>query len=181
MDLLSSVYDMAVASEKLVLSAAPDYSEHYAVYDKGQFWTADPKGESKIQFAEVGMGSRKELPPTTIPQVFADAVKLKGQKIALRSEQMPALAKGEPIPGPIALDRWTSWTYEAYYNDCRSVAKAMISLGFEAHDAANVLGFNCREWFVANMSAILAGGKSAGREKCLNRVNCVSSCNCFGC
>ena len=162
MDLLSSVYDMAVETENEVRSSAPDYSKHYAQYGKGQFWTADPKGEAKIAFAERGMGSRKELAPRTISQVFADAVKRKGNKVALRSEEMPALSKGEAIPGPIALNKWTSWTYEAYYNDCRAVAKAMISLGFEAHDAANILGFNCREWFVANMAAILAGGKSAG-------------------
>ena len=160
---MSFLYEMAVSSTRKVMKESPDYSSFYPKYEKGQHWTADPKGEVKIALATSGMASETELPICTIPEMFAECVKTKGGRVALRSEQMPPLKPGEDVPGPIPLNQWKSWTFAEYYADCRKAAKAMIILGFEQHDAASILGFNSREWFIGNMAAILAGGKSAGK------------------
>lgn len=41
-------------------------------------------------------------------------------------------------------------------------AKALIHIGFEPFDIINIVGYNSREWFTANMGAIAAGGVAAG-------------------
>lgn len=159
---LSMAYDAVVGATQEVAEDAPDYSAHYGTYEPSQYWTADPKGVSKIVFAESGMGSKAKVPAKTLSEVFRMAVQRNPTRVALRTEAMPAIGKGEEIPPPMPLKRWKKWTHQEYYDDCRNVAKAMISLGFQAHDAANILGFNSPEWFIGAMSAILAGGKCAG-------------------
>ena len=37
-----------------------------------------------------------------------------------------------------------------------------MATGMEQHGAANIFGFNSPEWFMAEMGAIMAGGKAAG-------------------
>ena len=37
-----------------------------------------------------------------------------------------------------------------------------MAVGMEQHSSANIFGFNSPEWFMAEMGAIIAGGKAAG-------------------
>ena len=131
-------------------------------YGSGPHWYSSPDAEAEIKFAATGPASERATPPKTLIEVFAAAVKKKPMKIAMRTENLPALKKGEKAPGPIALNEWKSWTWRHYYEDCRRAAKAMISLGLKQHDAVNIFGYNSPEWFIGQMSAIIAGAKAAG-------------------
>lgn len=57
---------------------------------------------------------------------------------------------------------YTTWTWTEYRAKVDAFAKALISLGFEQFDIINIIGFNSREWLVANFGAIAAGGVAAG-------------------
>ena len=59
---------------------------------------------------------------------------------------------------------WETWSWKAYYDKSMACAASLISssVGFQQHDCVNIIGFNSPEWFVAQMGAILAGGKAAG-------------------
>ena len=74
-------------------------------------------------------GMAAEEPSTTITSLFENAVKTKGDKIALRTERpCPPLVDG--VAGPvIPLQEWKSWTIAEYYAECRNAAKAFIGLG----------------------------------------------------
>ncbi|CAK9091176.1 Long-chain-fatty-acid--CoA ligase ACSBG2 (Acyl-CoA synthetase bubblegum family member 2) (Arachidonate--CoA ligase ACSBG2) [Durusdinium trenchii] len=129
----------------------------------GPFWTCESDGEKNVLFAETGVASEAETPSVTLIQYFDKAVKRRPNKVAMRTENMPALKKGEEIPEPIDdLKQWKSWTWKQYKADCRKMAKAMIAVGMEQHDAVNIFGFNSPEWFIGMMGAIFAGGKAAG-------------------
>mmetsp|Transcript_44319 Transcript_44319/g.96470 ORF Transcript_44319/g.96470 Transcript_44319/m.96470 type:complete len:781 (+) Transcript_44319:49-2391(+) len=137
---------------------------HYSKYDpeNGPFWTCQPDGEAKVLFAETGYASEKKTPSKTLIEVFDMAVKKCPNKVVLRTENMPMIAKGATAPPPIPLGQWKSWTWKKYKSDVRKAAKAMIKLGHEQHDAVNVFGFNSPEWFIGAMGAIFSGGKVAG-------------------
>ena len=66
------------------------------------------------------------------------------------------------MPPPLPLSQWKSWTYAEYFDDAKAAAKALISLGIEQFDSVNIWGNNSPEWFLADLAAILAGGKAAG-------------------
>ena len=57
---------------------------------------------------------------------------------------------------------FSMWTWKEYRNKVDTFAKALLSLGFQQFDIINVIGFNTREWFVANFGAVAAGGIAAG-------------------
>jgi long-chain-fatty-acid--CoA ligase ACSBG len=59
-------------------------------------------------------------------------------------------------------DVWETHTWNEYRAKVDCFAKALMSLGFQAHDAVNIIGFNAPSWFFANMGAIAAGGVAAG-------------------
>ena len=114
-------------------------------YKKGEApFTVDPKGVGVVRVAESGVAS---FPPTTLNALFKAAAVNFPTKPAMRMER-----DGE----------WRTWTWSDYYSGSEQVAKALIALGFEPHDCVNVIGFNSPAWFMAQMGAILAGGKAAG-------------------
>jgi len=133
-------------------------------YDKkdGPFWTSASDGERKVLFAETGWASEKVTPSKTIIEVMTLAAKNHPNKIAMRTENMPMIKKGETAPPSLPLEQWTSWTWKSYLSDTRKVAKALIKVGHVQHDSVNVFGFNCPQWFMGQMGAIFAGGKVAG-------------------
>jgi len=57
---------------------------------------------------------------------------------------------------------WTSTNYGEYAREVRAAAKALIGLGFEPGEKACILGFNCPEWVIADVAAMMAGGVPAG-------------------
>jgi len=147
------------------LSVAPTAkTSDYVKYDgEGPFWTEKSDGEVKLRFAETGYASEKFCKPRTVIELFALAAKKRGDKIALRTEGFKvAPKKGETIPPALPLSQWKTWTWKQYYDDSRSIAKALMEIGMKQHDSVNVFGFNSTEWFIGQMSAIVAGGKVAG-------------------
>mmetsp|Transcript_5033 Transcript_5033/g.6562 ORF Transcript_5033/g.6562 Transcript_5033/m.6562 type:complete len:749 (+) Transcript_5033:191-2437(+) len=140
-------------------SNAPDDLLRYDLEGLEKYWTADYDGEAILQKSETGFGAYNA---ETLPQILEKAVKKNGDKIFLRTENMPPLAKGESIPAPIDRNDWASTTYAEFMTQSRNAAKAMIACGFSPHDACNIFGFNSPEWFVGMYGAILAAGKAAG-------------------
>lgn len=47
--------------------------------------------------------------------------------------------------------------YREYEQSVRIVAKAFLKLGLERHHSVCILGFNCPQWFIADLAAIYAG------------------------
>lgn len=72
------------------------------------------------------------------------------------------MLEGKKVPPPLPLSQWKTWTYAEYFSDAQAAAKALISLGVEQFDSVNIWGNNSPEWFLADLAAILAGGKAAG-------------------
>ncbi len=54
----------------------------------------------------------------------------------------------------------TSWT--DYHAQVRRAARALIALGVVPGDHVTIIGFNCPEWFIADLAAIHAGAIPAG-------------------
>ena len=54
------------------------------------------------------------------------------------------------------------WTWSAYHQETRTVAKAFIDLGLEKYGSVCILGFNSPEWHISNLAAIFAGGFATG-------------------
>jgi len=137
-----------------------DYSQYNE--EDGPFWTADTGTESSVYFAETGYASAATTPSTTLIEMFEKAVKKGGSKIAMRTEGEGPLKKGQQPPPAKPLEEWKAWTWAQYQADARAVAKALVKLGAEQHDAVNILGFNSPEWFLAFMGSAHAGCKGAG-------------------
>ena len=57
---------------------------------------------------------------------------------------------------------WQSMNYREYREQARLVARAFISLGLQKGQGVSIIGFNCPEWMLADVGAILAGGVPAG-------------------
>jgi long-subunit acyl-CoA synthetase (AMP-forming) len=58
--------------------------------------------------------------------------------------------------------QWETTSWREYRDQVRLAARALIGLGFDAGDHVVILGYNCPEWFVADVGAIAAGGIPAG-------------------
>ena len=54
------------------------------------------------------------------------------------------------------------WTWSAYHQETRTVAKAFIDLGLEKYGSVCILGFNSPEWIISDVAAIFAGGFATG-------------------
>jgi len=128
----------------------------------GPFWTCDSDGERPVFYAKKGYASEKEAPTMTFGALFDQCVKKKGDKIALRTENMNTLKKGAKAPPALPLAQWKSWTWKEYQRDVRAGAKALIALGVEQHDTCSIFGFNSPEWLISEMSAIYGGCKASG-------------------
>jgi long-subunit acyl-CoA synthetase (AMP-forming) len=58
--------------------------------------------------------------------------------------------------------RWETTTWREYREQVRLAGRALIALGVEPGDHVVILGYNCPEWFVADIGAIAAGAIPAG-------------------
>ena len=56
----------------------------------------------------------------------------------------------------------TSLTWREYRDQVRLAARALISLGVQPGEHVTILGYNCAEWFIADIGAIAAGAIPAG-------------------
>jgi long-chain-fatty-acid--CoA ligase ACSBG len=108
------------------------------------FWRIESDACVEIRIAKKGVAAR---PPTTVNELLQLAVSKHGDKPALSWEDN---------------GKWVSMTWIEYSDQIRAAAKSLIHIGMKAHEAVSIIGFNSKEWFIANMGAIAAGGKAAG-------------------
>ena len=94
----------------------------------------------EIVRAKSGIASRE---PVTVIEHFRNARQKNKELVAMVSADEPP----------------RTWTWEQYYDEVETIARAFIRLGVDRFDTVNILGFNSPEWVMANMAAILAGGK----------------------
>src|SRR2546423_10128740 len=57
---------------------------------------------------------------------------------------------------------WQSVTWTEYHKQVRQVARALLAVGLPPGGAVTIIGYNCPEWFFADIGAIYAGGTPAG-------------------
>jgi len=154
------------SSESAIMKRAPEISpkelSRYTPEHK-PFTTCDKTALSSIRYAETGIASKKENPARTIIQVFLEAVKRHGDKLAIRVERpVPPMGADKTWPPALPLPQWKSWTFQQYYDDCFAAACSLLQIGVDQHDSVCVYGFNAPEWFMAQNAAIMAGAKVAG-------------------
>ncbi|MFO0666231.1 MAG: AMP-binding protein [Polyangiaceae bacterium] len=82
-----------------------------------------------------------------VSQVLDDTVKQHGHRVAMRTKRN----------GVTEIS-----TFSAYREQARAVAKALMAVGMKPGEAVSIIGFNCPEWVLADVGAILAGGMPAG-------------------
>ena len=57
---------------------------------------------------------------------------------------------------------WKTWSWNEYRQQVRQVARALIALGTHPGSGICIIGYNCPEWFFADVGAIYAGAVPAG-------------------
>lgn len=82
-----------------------------------------------------------------IPETLDRTVQRRGNVPALRYKQ-----DGE----------WQSITWPDYRDRVRRAGRALVALGVRPRDHVTIVGFNCAEWFIADVGAIAAGAIPAG-------------------
>jgi long-subunit acyl-CoA synthetase (AMP-forming) len=83
----------------------------------------------------------------TVIQVFREVVKNHARTTALKEKKN---------------GQWESTTWEEYSDQVHLIARAFIKLGLQPGKGVAIIGYNCREWFYADVGAIFAGGIPAG-------------------
>mmetsp|Transcript_50983 Transcript_50983/g.75655 ORF Transcript_50983/g.75655 Transcript_50983/m.75655 type:complete len:761 (-) Transcript_50983:236-2518(-) len=143
-------------------------SEYFSQYDPNEtkHYTSDPKAEGVIRFAKTGSASEQGSPPITVIELFRQALARPGKatKQMLRQEppELIALDENKRWPPPLPEEQWRTWTLQQYHDDCAAIAKSLMHIGVEQHDAVNIWGFNSPQWVIAEMGTIFAGAKAAG-------------------
>ena len=90
------------------------------------------------------MGNAAKL---RVMDVFERTVRSQGPRPALRVKRNGA---------------WQTVTWDEYHKQVRQVARALIAIGTEPGRGVAIIGYNCPEWFFADIGAIYAGAVPAG-------------------
>jgi long-subunit acyl-CoA synthetase (AMP-forming) len=85
--------------------------------------------------------------PQRVDEVLAETVRKHPDKPALRVKRHGG---------------WRTVTWGAYARDVRRAGKAFVKLGVERGKGVALIGYNCPEWIIADVGAILAGAMPAG-------------------
>ena len=88
-----------------------------------------------------------ELPGETVAQKFWNAVRMRGDKVALRQKE---------------LGIWQEVTWNEFGAHARRIAMALAAHGFQPGDTASILANTRREWSYADYGVLCAGGVSSG-------------------
>jgi len=83
----------------------------------------------------------------TIPAMFLDAVRLRGDTVALRQKD---------------LGIWQATSWRELGDITREVTLGLASLGFEPGEVASILSSTNREWMFADLGVLCAGGVANG-------------------
>ena len=87
------------------------------------------------------------VPGETIPELFWNAVKLRGEKTFMREKD---------------LGIWRAWSWNRSGTAVREIAMGLGSLGFEPGECASILSNTVVEWVLCDMAVLSAGGVSNG-------------------
>lgn len=129
------------------------------VWNKGKHWQSDRTELAPVHLSKKGPAAKE---PETITDLFVRAIKKRGSKLALCVERPVPALDGKKVPPASPIETWKSWTYQAYYDDCRVTARAFMALGLKTHGGVNIFGFNSPEWLISAMGGMMAGGICAG-------------------
>ncbi|XP_063084825.1 long-chain-fatty-acid--CoA ligase ACSBG2-like isoform X2 [Cavia porcellus] len=109
-----------------------------------RLWTTHRDGEVVLRLSKQHAGQET---PMTIPELFQESVK--------RFSGHPALAwKGRR--------KWNTLSFAQYYTACRTAGRALLKLGLQRFHGVGILGSNSKEWLIAAVGAIMAGGLCVG-------------------
>ena len=81
------------------------------------YWVTDPSKEVKLRMGEEGTAAE---PPYTVLDMFRKTVE--------KYRKNPAIAIKK-------MGTWHHWTYDKYYNNCQTVAKAFIEVRSTLHSS----------------------------------------------
>jgi long-subunit acyl-CoA synthetase (AMP-forming) len=84
---------------------------------------------------------------TVVMEAFERTVGARGNTPALRYKQNGS---------------WQVITWPDYRTRVRRAARALIALGVQPGEHVTIIGFNCAEWFIADIGASAAGAIPAG-------------------
>ncbi|MEY4977969.1 MAG: hypothetical protein RLZZ352_239 [Pseudomonadota bacterium] len=87
------------------------------------------------------------LPGDTLTALFWNAVQVRGPQVWLRQKEWGI---------------WHSWTWAQTGEAVREVANGLLALGFAAGETASILSNTCREWVLADLAVLSAGGVCSG-------------------
>jgi len=139
-----------VVSEKNGMEGDKEHTEYVNGPDQvipcNNLISWNPSGAVKLRIDRSGLAGEV---PISVPSLM--------KKIATESPELPALKTRDPHSGQEKV-----WSWSAYHQDVRTVAKAFIDLGLKRFDSVCILGFNSPEWVISNLGAIFAGGLAAG-------------------
>ncbi|KAJ1461303.1 hypothetical protein M885DRAFT_553996 [Pelagophyceae sp. CCMP2097] len=95
-------------------------------------------------------GTIGAAPPETIPFLIE----------RVSSNETNALAyEADPTGTKVT---WTFVTWKEYMAEVKQAARAFVALGLQPCESVSILGFNAKEWLVADLACILAGGFVSG-------------------
>jgi len=123
----------------------------------GRWWVTEPNGIAPERPSAPGDNS----PRLTVMEVFRNTVKEFAHKPALNWMELPDVS-GAELDKAIARGTWHSWTWRQYYDECMAFARSLVAIDFAPFATVNILGFNHRNWLVADLGCIAAGGMAAG-------------------
>src|SRR5687767_4386544 len=93
------------------------------------------------------MAVKTDKPKLRVMDVFERTVRSNGPKPALRVKRNGS---------------WKTTSWDEYRQQVRQVARALIAVGARAGEGVCIIGYNCPEWFFADVGAIYAGTVPAG-------------------
>jgi long-chain acyl-CoA synthetase len=87
------------------------------------------------------------VPGETLPQLFRNAVKLRGERTFMRQKQYGL---------------WQAWSWHDTERAVREIAMGLVALGFQPRECASILSNTVIEWVLADLAVLCAGGVSNG-------------------
>ncbi len=91
--------------------------------------------------------TRVVTPGETMPQLFWNAVKMRGDRVALRQKEFGV---------------WRAVTWRQFGDIAREIGMGLVALGFEPGECISILSNTRKEWLYADIGALIAAGVSSG-------------------
>eukprot|EP01028_Stygiella_incarcerata_P006291 TRINITY_DN2579_c0_g1_i1.p1 TRINITY_DN2579_c0_g1~~TRINITY_DN2579_c0_g1_i1.p1 ORF type:complete len:680 (-),score=205.70 TRINITY_DN2579_c0_g1_i1:188-2227(-) len=117
---------------------------------EGTLWVTDVRDVRPIDLPpeeEREEGNLAHITPITLMDAFDNVCEKQGDSPYLHSKE-----DGE----------WKAWTFNEYRGFIKQAARAMIKLEVEEYTGVAIMGFNCKQWFVADIASLYAGAIACG-------------------